>query len=52
MANTRATRRQQETRRQHQDERQPREGPSFSGRLMALHGGAAAVTVALTALVL
>ncbi len=49
-ANTRAARRQ------HQDERQQDEpGPSFSGRLMALHGGAAAVTItlaALTALVL
>jgi hypothetical protein len=37
-ANTRAAR------------RQPREGPSFSTRLVALHGGAAAVTFALAAL--
>jgi hypothetical protein len=41
-ANTRAARRQ------HLNERQP--GPSFSGRLVALHGGAAAVTIALAAL--
>ena len=48
-ANTRAARRQR------QDERQPRKAPSFSTRLIALHGGAAAVTfmlAALTALVL
>ncbi len=37
-------------RRQHQDERQSGEGPSFSTRLVALHGGAAAVTFALAAL--
>ena len=37
-ANTRAAR------------RQPGQGPSFSGRLMALHGGAAEVTIALAAL--
>ena len=43
-ANTRAARRQR------QDERQPRKGPSFSTRLIALHGGAAAVTFALAAL--
>ncbi len=42
--NTRAARRQ------HQDERQSGEGPSFSTRLVALHGGAAAVTFALAAL--
>jgi hypothetical protein len=69
-ANTRAARRQHQDERQQderqqderqqderqQDERQQDEpGPSFSGRLMALHGGAAAVTItlaALTALVL
>ena len=48
-ANTRAARRQR------QDERQSREGPSFSTRLIAIHGGAAAVIfvlAALTALVL
>ena len=47
-ANTRAARRQR------QDEGQP-EAPSFSTRLIVLHGGAAAVTfilAALTALVL
>jgi hypothetical protein len=43
-ANTRAARRQR------QDERQPRKGPSFSTRLIGLHGGAAAVTFALAAL--
>jgi hypothetical protein len=59
-ANTRAARRQHQDEHQQderqQDERQQDEpGPSFSGRLMALHGGAAAVTItlaALTALVL
>ncbi len=43
-ANTRAARRQR------QDERQPGEAPSFSTRLVALHGGAAGVTFALAAL--
>ena len=56
-ANTRAARRQQQDgqgRGQGQDG-QRRAGPSFSTRLIAVHGGAAAVTVtlaALTALVL
>ena len=35
---------------QHQDDRQPRKAPSFSTRLIVLHGGAAAVTFALAAL--
>src|SRR5208282_230424 len=53
-ANTRAARRQDERQDERQDkrqdERQPRERPSFSTRLIALHGGAAAVTFALAAL--
>ncbi len=49
-ANTRAARRQGERQGERRDERRPREGPSFSTRLIAIHGGAAAVTFALAAL--
>ncbi len=49
-ANTRAARRQGERQGERRDERRPREGPSFSTRLIALHGGAAAVTFTLAAL--
>jgi hypothetical protein len=55
-ANTRAARRQQKDDRkqkddrQHQDDGQRKARPSFSTHLIALHGGAAAVTFALAAL--
>jgi hypothetical protein len=51
-ANTRAARRQDGTSRDDAAGRRPEDEPrpSFSSRLIALHGGAAAVTFALAAL--